>query len=144
MFRLFLPGLLGLIMFAVWIYAVLDVIQTDEILMRNLPKMAWVFIVIFIPTVGAVAWFAVGRPIGAGFHAGTTRAGPNRSWQQERGFEPRRPRGIEDRDDWATTTRPSNPSGESAAAKERRLREWEVELQRREAELDDDDEGTTE
>ena len=142
MFRLFLPGFLGLIMFAVWIYAVLDVIQTDEILMRNLPKMAWVFIVIFIPTVGAVAWFAVGRPIGAGLHAGTTRASPNRSWQQERGFEPRRPRGIEDRDDWSASTSPAAPSGESAAAKERRLQEWEAELERREADLDGDDEDT--
>lgn len=125
-------------MFAVWIFAVLDVIQTDEMLMRNLPKMAWVFIVIFIPTVGAVAWFAVGRPIGAGLHAGTTRSGPNRSWQQERGFEPRRPRGIEDRDDWQASTSASSPSAESAAAKERRLQEWEAELRRREAELGDD------
>jgi hypothetical protein len=138
-FRLFLPGLLGMIMFVVWIFAVLDVIQTDEILMRNLPKMAWVMIVIFIPTVGAVAWFAVGRPIGAGLHAGTTRTGPNRSWQQERGFEPRRPRGIEDRDDWKATSHPSTSDAESDAARERRLQEWEAELARREKELGDED-----
>ena len=138
-FRLFLPGLLGMIMFAVWIFAVLDVIQTDEMLMRNLPKMAWVFIVIFIPTVGAVAWFAVGRPIGAGLHAGTTRSGPNRSWQQERGFEARRPRGVEDRDDWRASTHPSAPDAESAAARERRLQEWEAELERREKDLGGDE-----
>ncbi|MEM7142332.1 MAG: PLD nuclease N-terminal domain-containing protein [Actinomycetota bacterium] len=142
MFRLFLPGFLGLIMFAVWIYAVLDVIQTDEILMRNLPKMAWIFIVILIPTVGAIAWLAVGRPIGAGFHAGTSRASPNRSWQQERGFEPRRPRGIEDSDDWRPATSASAPDAESSAARERRLQEWEAELERRESDLGDDGDGS--
>ncbi|GJM38377.1 MAG: hypothetical protein DHS20C19_17440 [Acidimicrobiales bacterium] len=141
MFRLALPSLLGLIAFCVWIYAVLDVIQTDEILMRNLPKMPWVFIVIFLGPVGSVAWLAVGRPIGAGFHAGTTRASPNRSWQQERGFEPRRPRGVEDRDDWRASTSASSPSGESAAARERRLQEWEAELERRESEIDGDVDG---
>jgi hypothetical protein len=100
MLRVFAPGLLGFIMFVVWIYAVFDVIGTDEILMRNLPKMAWMFIVTFIPTVGAVAWFALGRPIGAGFSPGLARPSPNRSWQGERSRERRRPRGIEDRDDW--------------------------------------------
>jgi hypothetical protein len=138
-FRLFVPGFFGLVMFMVWIFAVLDVIQTDEILMRNLPKMAWLMIVIFIPTVGAVAWFAVGRPIGAGLHAGTTRSGPNRSWQQERGFAHRRPRGIEDRDDWRATTHPSTPAAESDASRERRLREWEAELERREKDLGSDE-----
>ena len=143
MVRLFVPGFLGLIMFAVWIYAVLDVIGTDEILMRNLPKMAWLFVVAFIPTVGAVAWFALGRPIGAGFSPGVTRANPNRSWQEERGYEPRRrARGVEDRDDWQASTSPSTPaddSRESPAARERRLLEWEAELRRREEALGDDD-----
>jgi len=137
--RLFVPSLFGLIVFCVWIYAVLDVIQTDEILVRNLPKMTWVLIVIFLGPVGSVAWLAVGRPIGAGFHAGTARSGPNRSWQQERGFEPRRPRGAEDRDDWRASTHPSAPDAESDAAKERRLMEWEAELERREKDLGTDD-----
>ncbi|MFT5201957.1 MAG: hypothetical protein ACI9C1_001339 [Candidatus Aldehydirespiratoraceae bacterium] len=125
-------------MFAVWIFAVLDVIQTDEILTRNLPKMAWLFIVILIPSVGAIAWLAVGRPIGAGLYAGTARASPNRSWQQERGFEPRRPRGAEDRADWKASTRPSAPDAESEAARERRLMGWEAEVERRERDLGDD------
>lgn len=144
MLRLLAPGLLGLVFFAVWIFAVLDVIATDEILMRNLPKMAWLFVVVFIPTVGAVAWLALGRPIGAGFQPGTTRAGPNRSWQQKRGFEPRRPRGVEDRDDWGASTNPSAPDDgfESTAAKERRLREWEAELKRREGEFGEEPDET--
>ena len=142
MVRVFAPGLLGLIMFAVWVFAVLDVIGTDEILMRNLPKMAWLFLVVFVPLVGAVSWFAVGRPIGAGLTPGVARAAPNRSWQQERGFEPRRPRGAEDRDDWRASTSSSNPAGvgrESTAARERRLAEWEAELTRREGAIDPND-----
>ena len=142
MLRLLAPSLFGLIFFVVWVYAVLDVISTDEVLMRNLPKMAWVFIVILVPTVGAVAWLALGRPVGAAFRPGTKRASPNRSWQQERGREQRRPRGPEDRDDWRASTSPSSPGSESTSAKERRLQEWEAELERRESDMGDGAEET--
>lgn len=64
MARLFIPLVFGLILFVVWLFAVLDVISTDEMLMRNLPKLVWLFIVVLFPTVGAIAWFALGRPIG--------------------------------------------------------------------------------
>ena len=59
MARLFIPLVFGLILFVVWLFAVLDVISTDEMLMRNLPKLVWLFIVVLFPTVGAIAWFAV-------------------------------------------------------------------------------------
>ena len=135
MLRVFAPGLLGLVMFLIWVFAVLDVIGTDQILMRNLPKATWLFVVIFVQMVGAVAWLALGRPIGAGFSPGVARPQPNSSWQQERGTARRRPQGAEDRDDWSSSTSPSPPAGagqDSTAARERRLLEWEAELTRRE------------
>lgn len=104
MIRLFLPTALGLTLLAVWVFALLDVIATDERLTRHLPKPAWVFLVALIPPAGVIAWFALGRPVGAGRRPGTTRTAPTRSWQERP-----RPRGPEDRDDWRPDTRPSPP-----------------------------------
>lgn len=54
-----LPFLLGL---ALTIYAAVDCIQTDEVVVRNLPKIVWVFLILLFPLVGAIAWFIAGRP----------------------------------------------------------------------------------
>ena len=59
---LFLDGVAGLVVLALWLYCVLDVITTDEARMRNLPKMAWVLIVIFLFEIGAILWLIAGRP----------------------------------------------------------------------------------
>ncbi len=56
---------LGIILTAVWVYCVLDVIMADEHRVRNLPKMAWIGIVLFTFEIGAVAWLVAGRPEGA-------------------------------------------------------------------------------
>ena len=55
---------IGLIVFAMWVVALIDVILAEEYRVRHLPKIAWVFIVILLPLVGSVIWFAVGRPEG--------------------------------------------------------------------------------
>ncbi|HZG05824.1 MAG TPA: PLD nuclease N-terminal domain-containing protein [Streptomyces sp.] len=49
---------------AVWIYAFIDCLNTPENEVRKLPKLAWVFIILFFGSVllGPIAWFAVGRP----------------------------------------------------------------------------------
>ena len=144
MIRILGPG--GLLLFIAYVYAVIDVIATDEVIIRNLPKMAWLFIVLLFPVVGIVAWFALGRPVGAGLSPGSTHTGPNRSWMDPSVRERRPPpRGIEDRDDWdpgTTASTAADAGRESAAARERRLLEWEAELKRREAALDpDEDDG---
>jgi hypothetical protein len=134
----FAPGLFGLAMFALWIWAVLDVIATERILTRNLDKVVWLLLVIFVPTVGAVAWIALGRPANAGFKPGATTIRPSHLDRKAA------PRGPEDSDAWRSTTRPSTPidtSSDSTAAKERRLLEWEAELKKREANLEDPDEA---
>ncbi|MGZ4627702.1 PLDc N-terminal domain-containing protein [Oryzihumus sp.] len=58
MTRVVLP-LLGL---ALTIYAVIDCIQTDQEAQRNLPKLAWVVLILLFPPIGAIAWFVAGRP----------------------------------------------------------------------------------
>jgi hypothetical protein len=109
MLRVLGPGILGLVFLVLWIYCVFDVIATDESLMRNLPKVVWLLIVIFVPTIGSVAWLALGRPMYAGWRPGDTEVHP----------PARRPVAPEDRADW------------SAA----RLADREAELRRREEEL---------
>lgn len=52
----------GVVVFVLWVFCLVDVIGTREDRVRNLPKVAWVFIVLLFPFVGSIAWLAVGRP----------------------------------------------------------------------------------
>jgi hypothetical protein len=107
-------GLVGLALFALWIYCILDVISTDDALVRNLPKLVWLLIVIFLPTVGSIVWLIMGRPEKAGFHPGD---------KQYRA--PRRPLGPDDSPTFMSEI-------DDRATK---LRRWEDDLKRREEEL---------
>jgi hypothetical protein len=59
---LFLDGTAALVVFVLWLYCLLEAITADESQVRNLPKIAWVLIVIFLFEIGAVAWLIAGRP----------------------------------------------------------------------------------
>lgn len=59
---LFFDGGAALIFFALWVFCIIDVITTPEFLCRNLPKMAWLFIVIILADIGSIAWLVAGRP----------------------------------------------------------------------------------
>jgi Phospholipase_D-nuclease N-terminal len=62
---LLFDGGLGLLLMGVWVFALIDVIQTDGFAVRNLPKTTWVMIVLFTFEIGAIAWFVAGRPQGS-------------------------------------------------------------------------------
>ena len=112
MYRLGL-GIVPLAVVALWLYCIFDVIASDEALVRNLPRTLWLILVIFLPTIGSVAWLALGRPLYASWRPGDTRRRP----------PPRRAvLGPEDTPDF-----PSR-----AEDRERRLRAWEEDLRRRE------------
>jgi hypothetical protein len=68
---LFGDGVVGLALLVLWIFCILDVISTEEVLCRNLPKYVWLLIVIILPDVGSIAWLLLGRPVGAGFRLGS-------------------------------------------------------------------------
>lgn len=55
-------GALGLIALGVWIFCIIDVITTPSEQVRNLPKLAWIFIVLLLVDIGSVAWLFAGRP----------------------------------------------------------------------------------
>jgi hypothetical protein len=58
----YLGGFVGVVTLTLWIFAVVDVITTDEGAVRNLPKFGWLILVLFFPLVGSVVWFVAGRP----------------------------------------------------------------------------------
>jgi hypothetical protein len=55
----YLPVLLSL---ALTIYCTVDVIQTPENAVRNLPKIVWLILVLLFAVVGPAAWLVAGRP----------------------------------------------------------------------------------
>jgi len=59
---LFLDGGFGLILLALWVFCIVDVIRTEDYRCQNLPKMAWLAIVIFLGDIGSIAWLVAGRP----------------------------------------------------------------------------------
>ena len=52
----------GLLTLALWIYALVDVISSDDGAVRHLPKLGWLLIVLFFPLAGSIAWLVAGRP----------------------------------------------------------------------------------
>jgi len=72
-------GLIGVIIeLALTIYALIDVIRTDESQIRGLPKFAWIILIILLPVVGAVVWLVAGKERdesrGAGLRAPGSRS----------------------------------------------------------------------
>jgi hypothetical protein len=63
---LYFDGVVGVAIFCLWIFCLVDVIVADESACRNLPKMLWLLIVLLLPLVGSILWLAVGKP-----HVGT-------------------------------------------------------------------------
>lgn len=111
---IFGDGVVAVALLVLWIFCILDVISTEEVLCRNLPKYFWLLIVIILPDVGSIAWLLLGRPVGAGFRLGS----------QVGVYKPqKRAIGPEDSPDFL------------ASIERKRLESWEQELRRREEEL---------
>ena len=109
---------------ALWAYCIFDVIRTDDSSVQNLPKMFWLLIVIFVPTIGSAAWLLLGRPSSA-----------NLQIRRERRPRPEAP----NKPPSGSSERP-RPSPEDHAAKreealKRYMAEREEMLQQREAEV---------
>ncbi|MFI7670277.1 PLD nuclease N-terminal domain-containing protein [Nocardia sp. NPDC049526] len=56
-------AVLGLITLALWVYCLVDIVTCPDAGIRNLPKPAWLIVVILVPTVGALLWLFAGRPL---------------------------------------------------------------------------------
>jgi hypothetical protein len=58
---LLFDGGLALIAFAVWIFCIIDVITTPPDACRNLPKLAWLIVVVLLIDVGSIVWLVAGH-----------------------------------------------------------------------------------
>ena len=66
-----------LLLLALDVFCVIDLIQTREDEVRNLPKIAWLFLILIFTPIGSIAWLAAGRPQrGAGPRSRYERAVP--------------------------------------------------------------------
>ncbi|MGZ5288622.1 MAG: PLDc N-terminal domain-containing protein [Actinomycetota bacterium] len=55
--------ILGIAALGVWIWALVDAIQvTDDSMYRAGTKLVWVLVIVFLQVIGAVIYFAIGRP----------------------------------------------------------------------------------
>jgi hypothetical protein len=120
-----LYGLMFLVDMALVVIALIDCLSTDDYAVRNLPKVAWVFIILLFSPVGPIAWFVAGRPEKA-------RTGAAGIWRPGSGFpeseRPRsRPLGPDDDPDFLRSR--------SRKEDEELFRKWEADLRRREDEL---------
>jgi hypothetical protein len=61
-----LGGLLFVIALVVWLWAIFDAATTERTRVRNLPKLAWLAVIVVFTWVGALAWAVFGRPRGRG------------------------------------------------------------------------------
>jgi len=116
-------GVVGLALLALWLYCIIDVITTEDSEVRNLPKLLWLLIVVFLPDVGSIVWLVAGRPHKASFRIG------------EPGYRaPKRPLAPEDRADFGVNLDDlSPPVREREERAQQHLREEQ--LRRREKEL---------
>lgn len=55
-------ALLTIILIGFTIYSLVDCARTEESQIRNLPKWAWILIIILIGTLGPIAYWIAGRP----------------------------------------------------------------------------------
>lgn len=53
-----------LLLVLLWLYCLFDAITADASRVRNLSKTAWVFVVLLLLDIGAIAWIVAGRPRG--------------------------------------------------------------------------------
>jgi hypothetical protein len=118
-------GVLAVVLFGFWIWAILDVIATPGDTCRNLPKVAWLIVVVVLADIGAVAWLLLGRPPRG---AARTRPSDYRA--------ARRPIAVEDEPRFLPAPAMTDRRSQEL---DRQLDEWEAEQRRKRAEGDADE-----
>ena len=91
-------ALLYLASLGVLVYSLIDCVQAENARVRNLPKVLWVIVIVFVPLVGPVAWLLGGRPVRDGGTPPPWRRPPSGGPQPRPGGTP--PRGPDDDPDF--------------------------------------------
>lgn len=51
----------SVVLFALLIGALVDIILRSDAQVKHLPKIVWVLLVVFLPLIGSILWFTIGR-----------------------------------------------------------------------------------
>ncbi|MEV6524919.1 PLD nuclease N-terminal domain-containing protein [Longispora sp. NPDC051575] len=113
------------------VYATIDCITTPQDEVRNLPKVAWILLILLFSPIGWIAWFVAGRPSSGLTSRAAGSSHPAGTGLRPGGVAPGRPRQVAPDDD---------PEFLEGLAKQNRddeklLKDWEADLRRREEEL---------
>jgi hypothetical protein len=108
------------------IVALISCLSAEEGEVRALPRIVWVIIILLIPVVGPIVYFATGRPL--------TTTPRRETWRPGNGFpETARPQGSIAPDDDPAFLR--NLEQQTRRDDAELLRRWEEDLKRRENDL---------
>jgi hypothetical protein len=107
------------------VVALISCLSAEDDELRALPRLAWVILIVLFPLVGAIVYFAAGRPLPVDHRPGVWRAAGAHP-------EPTRPRTLAPDDD-PDFLRQLDRQGKRDD--EDMLKRWEADLRRREAEL---------
>lgn len=109
---------IAVIELALLVFCLIDAVQTPETRMRNLPKWAWIALIIILPLVGPVSWLIAGRPRRAQSVGVPAYERPRPT-----------PRAPDDDPEFLASLKKPNSDHEDL------LKKWEEDLKRREEEL---------
>lgn len=56
-----MPYLISFLTLVIMVFALINIITCREDQVKFLPKLVWILLVIFLPFIGSVLWFAIGR-----------------------------------------------------------------------------------
>lgn len=115
-------GLPVLLELGLTIFCLIDCVQSPEISIRNLPKWAWIVLILFFPLIGAIAWLVAGRPSRA-------RGDDYVTGYPEYRHDRRAPLGPDDDPAYLRDLGRVNDEHEQM------LKQWEADLRRREKDL---------
>ncbi|HEV2888682.1 MAG TPA: PLD nuclease N-terminal domain-containing protein [Jatrophihabitans sp.] len=74
-----LGGLFFLVSVLFWLWAIFDSLTCDDKRVRNLPRWAWVVVILLFLELGALAWALFGRPRGGQLVARGSQQPPHSS-----------------------------------------------------------------
>jgi phospholipase D-like protein len=122
-----LYSLFVLLDLALLVVALIDCLSAEELSIRALPRVAWVFIILLFSPIGAIAWFVAGRP------APPVRLSNGTVWRPGSGF----PEGQRPRRSTAPDDDPEFLRGLAGSLREDEamMKSWEADLRRREDDL---------
>ncbi|QTX03828.1 PLDc N-terminal domain-containing protein [Agromyces archimandritae] len=77
-----MPIVLGLLPLVLMLAALIDLIMRGDEQVRHMPKFVWILLVVLLPLIGSILWFAIGREYGG------SDGGARMPWGRDRASAP--------------------------------------------------------